>query len=73
MRRGVTCPSHGAKNVVFGVVGRQTPGAGGASKVIGALRPSFCRSAMKWSAARSPYRSPCSLAGPSGIAASDAA
>ena len=46
---------HGSKNGAnAGGVGRQTPGAGGTSKVTGAKRPSSSRSSMSRSAARSP-------------------
>src|SRR5258705_8530935 len=71
---GSTCDSHGAENgAIAGGVGRQTPGANGTSKTIGAKRPSSARSATKWSAARSPYQTPRSFDTPSGICASDVA
>ena len=47
--------------------------SGGWLNVIGALRPSPTRCAMRVSAASSPKATPLDFAGPSGIAANDAA
>ena len=71
---GVTKPSHGAdigRNA--GGVGRQTPGAGGWVKKIGALRPSWARSRIRLSAARMPNAMPRSWPCRPGSLASDAA
>ena len=51
---GRTPPSHGTANAVFGDVGLQSPAAVAPGTVTAAPRPSPTRSAMMWSAARSP-------------------
>jgi len=72
--RGVTAPSQGSIiGAKAGGVGRQTPGAGGCVKKIGAFRPSFARNAIRLSATRVPNLTPASFDQPSGSCASDAA